>query len=345
MSSICKRGPYQYQAIIRRKGYPSQTKTFESRQEAEAWARSVESKMDDNTFRDRRMIKEMTLKDALQRYLVEITSQKRGQVQERNRILQLQRHPLAMRSLESLQSKDFAAYREDRLEQVSPSSVRLEMAILSHLYTIAMQEWSLPLTHELENVRKPPIQTGRDRRLLNDEEERLFRAIQNQKVTGNKLWLAACVSLAIETGMRAGEILRCKWSQVDLQTGCIRLDKTKNGTKRTVPLTEEAVRVLTSLPHSGADVIPNFYDTSGLNRAFKRACQAANIEDLKFHDLRHEAATRLAPHMKVQDLAKVMGWKTLQMAMRYYNPTDGELVQMVRRARQSAKANPPIPLD
>ena len=114
------------------------------------------------------------------------------------------------------------------------------------------------------------------------------------------------------------------------------MELTKNGSKRTVPLSVEAVRVLDALPHRGVEVIGTFYDTSGLDRALKRACTAAGITNLKFHDLRHEAASRLAPHMRVQDLAKVMGWKTLQMAMRYYNPSDEELVRLVRRAVPAA---------
>lgn len=336
MAAITKRGPYQYQAIIRRKGFPSQTKTFESRMDAEAWARSIESKMDDNSFRDRRSLVRMTLHDALERYVSQVTPTKRGASQERQRIRQLQRHPLAMRSLDSLLAKDFAAYRDARLEEVSPTSVRLELALLSHLYTIAIKEWSLPLIHELKNVRKPSAGHGRDRRLQGSEEERLLDAIQRPEAMGSKVWLDACVRLAIETGMRAGEILSCEWRQVDLHRGCIRLELTKNGSKRTVPLSVEAVRILDALPRRGVEVIGMFYDTSGLDRALKRACTAAGITNLKFHDLRHEAASRLAPHMRVQDLAKVMGWKTLQMAMRYYNPSDEELVRLVRRAVPAA---------
>lgn len=336
MATINKRGPFQFQAIIRRKGYPSQTKTFESRSDAEAWVRSIESKMDDNTFRDRRDLKNWTLFDALERYVTEVTPTKRGHVQERNRLRQLQRHPIALRNFESLQAKDFSAYRNERLKEVGANAVRLELALLSHLYTIAIKEWSLPLTHEINNIRKPSPGEGRDRRLRGDEFERLVAAIQ--RTTENKagLWLQACIRLALETGMRAGEILTCQWRQVDLDSSCIRLETTKNGSRRTVPLSAEAVRVLKSLPKAGIEVIGAFHNTANLSAAFSRACVNAGISNLKFHDLRHEAASRFAPHMKVQDLAKIMGWKTLQMAMRYYNPTDNELVQLIRRAEQAA---------
>ncbi len=319
MATITARGDYQFQAIIRRKGFPSQTKTFETRSEAERWAREVESKMDTGYFSDRREAEKTTLAQALQKYLDQVTCTKKGATAERNRIKQLQRHPIALRSLASLRAKDFTQYRDERLEEVSANTVRLELALLSHLYTIAIKEWSMPLVHELRNVRKPQAGPARERRLESGEETRLRTALRRPEDRGAGVWVEACIDLAIETGMRAGEILTLDWKQVNIEVGTLRLTKTKNGCGRTVPLTDKAVAVLKKLPRDiGGQVIPNFYDTSGLDRAFKRVCHAAGIEDLRFHDLRHEAASRFAPHMTAPILAKIMGWKTIQMAMRYY---------------------------
>ena len=335
MASISKRGDYQYQVIVRRKGYPSQTRTFETRAQAQEWARGVEAKMDEGSFRDRRGLANITLHKALDMYAEKVTPHKAGSDKELQRIRQLQRHPLAMRDMDSLLSRDFAAYRDERLNEVGPSTVRLELALLSHLYTIAIKEWSWPLTHELKNVRKPAAGQGRERRLVGNEKDRLLEAIHRPEAR-SAVWLDACVRLAIETGMRAGELLSIEWHQVDLSGGVIRLEKTKNGSRRSVPLTEDAARVLSKLPRTGRRVISGYYDTSGLDRAFKRTCTAAGITGLRFHDLRHQAATDYAPHMKVQQLAKVMGWKTLGMAMRYYNPTDDELVHLVRSSKPAA---------
>jgi integrase len=333
MASITRRGDYQYQAIIRRRGYPSQTKTFETRADAVKWARDIESKMDKRRFRDQREIESTTLSEALERYLATVTPTKKGLVAERNRIKQLQRHPIGLRPLNTLCSRDFAEYRDARLREVSRNSVRLELALFSHLYTVAIQEWSMPLEHELRNVRKPKAGEGRERRLAGDEEKRLRASVHRPEARSAAVWLEASIDLTIETGMRAGELLTLEWGQVNLQVGVIRLKETKNGSSRTVPLSHKAVDVLRALPSKlqARRVIPSFHDTSGLDRAFKRLCVAAGIHDLHFHDLRHEAASRLSPHMTVQTLAKIMGWKALQMAMRYYNPTDQELVDTVRR--------------
>lgn len=331
MASITRRGDYQFQVIVRRKGYPSQTKTFETKSDAQKWARDVESKMDHGHFRDRREIKATTLGDLLERYLDRVTPTKRGHVAERNRIKQLQRHPIALRPLEGLCSRDFAEYRDSRLRQVSRSTVRLEMALLSHLYSTAIKEWSMPLEHELRNVRKPKAGEARERRLVDNEEQLLRTALHRPTAGRVAVWLEASIDLAIETGMRAGELLSLDWGQVNLTFSVIRLKETKNGSSRTVPLSAKAISVLSGLPSKahGGRVIPNFHDTSGLDRSFKRLCEAAEIQGLRFHDLRHEAASRLAPRMKVQTLAKIMGWKTLQMAMRYYNPSDQDLLDAI----------------
>lgn len=117
------------------------------------------------------------------------------------------------------------------------------------------------------------------------------------------------------------------------------LTKARNGSKRSVGLNLEVVRVLQSLPRSTETVIKGYHETGKLDCDFKAACIAAGLVDLDFHDLRHEAATRLAPHMVPQELAKIMGWKTLQMAMRYYNPTAEELATRMR-AVEAARSEP-----
>jgi len=133
--------------------------------------------------------------------------------------------------------------------------------------------------------------------------------------------------------MRAGEIVGLTWEQIDLSARVIRLDLTKNGEGRVVPLSEAAEAAIRVIPRPiKGGRLTKFYDSRGLTAAFRRACERVGITGLRFHDLRHEAASRLAPHMPVATLAKVMGWKTIQMAMRYYNPTDAELVAAVRAA-------------
>lgn len=329
MASITKRGPYQFQAQVRRKGYDTQTRTFETRREAEAWATSVESEMNRGVFVDRSEAERTTFGEALDRYAQEVTAGKRGWETEMHRINALKKHPLAARSLASLRSVDFAKYRDARLQECSPATVKRELVIISHVFNTARQDWSLPVENPVANIRKPQPAKHRERRLLADEQARLLAAAEESKAAT----LAFCITLAIETGMRAGELVKLQWQQIDLPNRVIHLGITKNGDSRVVPLSEAAEAAIQALArpiHGGR--LTSFYDSRGLSAAFRRACERAGIDGLRFHDLRHEAASRLAPHMPVATLAKVMGWRTLQMAMRYYNPTPAELVAAVRAA-------------
>lgn len=329
MASITKRGDYQYQAQIRRKGYPNQQRTFETKREAEAWAADIESQMNRGTFVDRSEAERTTFGEALGRYAREVTQNKRGWKTEMHRIKALQKHPLAARSLASLRSLDFANYRDERLKECSSATVKRELVIISHVFNTARTDWSLPIDNPVASIRKPQAGQHRERRLSEDEQVRLLQAADESKATT----LSFCIVLALETGMRAGEIVGLQWEQIDLPNRVIRLDITKNGDRRVVPLSEAAEAAIRLLPrpiHGGR--LTKFYDSRGLSAAFRRACERAGISGLRFHDLRHEAASRLAPYMPVATLAKVLGWKTIQMAMRYYNPTAAELVAAVRAA-------------
>ena len=156
MATISKRGDYQYQAIIRRKGFPSQTRTFETRKEAAKWARDMESKVDQGLFRDRpgsRADHPRSMHSTATGGPSPSTSAARSPKKTASN--SCRPVPCAQRSLSSLQSCDFAAYRDTRRQQVSANTVRLELALLSHLYTVAIQEWSMPLEHALKNIKKP----------------------------------------------------------------------------------------------------------------------------------------------------------------------------------------------
>lgn len=330
MASITKRGTHQYQAIVRVKGYPTRTRTFETRKEAEHWSSTIELQMGAGTWKDTTQAKVTTLKAALERYAKQVTPHKRGATRELGRIKMWLENPLAQLSLADLRSKHFAKYRDDRLKTVASSTVHKELALISHVYVTAKKEWDIQVENPITDVKKPKLPEARDRRLEGDEEVTLLKRAAQQE---NALWLTACIKLAIESGMRAGEIVTLQWHQVDLSKGIIRLGITKNGCRRTVPLTLEAINILRSLPTQSDKVINGLQKVSSLSHAFKNLCDSIGIENLHFHDLRHEAASRLAPGMTAPILAKIMGWKTLQMAMRYYNPRDEELVAHMRRAQ------------
>ena len=343
MASIINRGPYQFQVIVRRKGHPTQTKTFESKKEAEGWATIIESEMVRGVFIPRAEAERTTLGAALERYLIEVTPSKKGHSQEERRIDAWIKLPLARRSLASITSTDFAKFRDERLKSVSASTVTKDLALISHLFTIAIKEWQLPLQNPIQNIRKPKLPRGRNRRLTPEEGLYLHRACRQSKARA----IETIFILAVETAMRRGEILGMPWRHVDLNKQIVFLEDTKNGDSRTVPLSTRAVQALREWPRSfDGRVFPQYSHVDSFKKAWKNAVKAAKaayfedcakqgitpdasfLTDLRFHDLRHEATSRLADKLtNILELAAVTGHKDLRMLKRYYHPRAEDLAK------------------
>lgn len=186
--------------------------------------------------------------------------------------------------------------------------------MISRLFNVARREWGLEsLRNPIELVRKPRLPPGRDRRLQEGEEPKLLEALQAQR----NPWVAPLVRLALETAMRQGELLTLRWERVDLARRTAYLPETKNGTPRTVPLSPTAPRVLKAMPRDvSGRVFP--LTQSAVAQAWERAIQRADIEVLRFHDLRHEATSRLFEKgLNLMEVAAITGHKTLQMLKRY----------------------------
>ncbi len=339
MAAIYKRGVGHWQALIRRKGYPTQSKSFKRRIDAEAWAREIEAEMDRGVFASRKEAENTTLAEALDRYESEISCSKKGY--EKSLLKKWKAHPLAKRSLASIQGKDIAAYRDSRLKEVSPNTVRLELALLSHLFTIAVKEWGMAgLVNPVSQIRKPKLPQGRDRRLHPGELDRICSS-------SDSLVLADLVRFAVETGMRRGELSGMTWETVDIKKRTVTLPETKNGEKRIVPLSTEAVRILSGLarrldgkvwgmkPDSITQAFLRVFDRA--RKGYEKECEEKGVTpdpaflvDLTFHDLRHEATSRFFEKgLNPMQVAAITGHKTLQMLKRYTHLKAEDLAELL----------------
>ncbi len=287
-------------------------------------------------------IRKMSLSAALTKYYDTVSVHKRGYQQEYWRVGVIKRHPVAQKMMDEVTTVDIAAYRDDRLSQVNPrtgrpisgDTVRLELALLSALYNLAKVEWGTCRANPVEAVRKPKASPGRDRRLTSSEERRLSRYFQARNPE-----LYTIFHLALETGMRQGEILTLRWEHIDLQHGVAHLPVTKNGSVRDVPLSGRARQLLQQLPVQLSGAVFH-YKSSGFKSAWRAALQHLKIENLHFHDLRHEAISRLFElgTLNVMEVAAISGHKSLNMLKRYTHLRAYQLVSKLDvRRRQSQK--------
>jgi integrase len=320
------------------------------------WARDIENKIDKGIFVSMAEAESTTLHEALERYENEISKEKKGYESEKYRIKSWKAHKLACRSLASLRGTDFAKYRDERLAAgLAPATVRLDLALISHLFTIAVKEWDIPLVNPVKNIRLPKVDNARERRLEDGEEAALMSAIDNpgpgtrtKEIDRRNIYIKPMVIFAIETALRQSEMFstfnkkRQKvglwWENIDLKKRVARVIDTKNGDSyRDIPLSLTSVKVLEALPHSiDGRVFPT--TASALKQSWNRAVKRARLEyekkckaerskpsanfmhDLHFHDLRHEATTRLAEIFPMQRLMKITGHKDTRMLARYYHP-------------------------
>ena len=257
-----------WQARIRRHGYPDQTKTFENKSRAEKWARSIESEIDKSLFANASEAQRNTLGDLIARYLVEVTPTMKGASEDTIRLKAIGRKPIAQWSLSNLSATRIAAYRDERLKEVSNGTVIRELACLSSIINHARREWGVNVPNPVQMVRKPQSPQARARVLADDEVFKLMQALEPKGRRSR--WTKPAVQLALATAMRRGELLSLRWEHVDSQRQTAFLSDTKNGESRTVPLSTAAVQVLAELPrHISGIVIPVKFFT--LDAAFKRA--------------------------------------------------------------------------
>ncbi len=284
MANFRKRGPSQWQAQVRVHGYPSQTRTCNTRAAAERWAKLTEVEMTQGTFVSRAEAESTTLRELLERYVTDVSPTKKGAVLEIIRVKALARHSLASRFLATIRSADIANYRDDRLKVVASATVRRDLGVLSHVFEIARKEWGIYVLNPVRDVKMPANGKARERRLLSNppegecEESRLIDACINAR----NPCLLPLVRLALETAMRRSELLKLQWRYIDLTRQTAYLPDTKNGEARAVPLSTTAVETLKSLHKGGQGAVFERVTAEALKRAFMRATQRAGLDDFHF---------------------------------------------------------------
>ena len=318
MATFRKRGD-RWQVQVRRYGHLPLSRSFKLRSDAEAWARQVESEMERGIYLDRSAAETTLLEEALERYGREVSPTKACHKTDLSRIKHLSRH-LGKISLARLDSSHLAKYRDMRLSCVSGQSVRAELMLLNRILVRAQQEWRITLPRGIPSVRKPSMPEGRKRRLEAGEYEKLMSALKGSPP------VRVAVTLAIETAMRRGELARMRWEDINWATRIVHIPITKTGRSRSVPLSISALSALRSLPRRTDGQVLGLRPDS-LTQAYERACRRSGLQNLRFHDLRHEATSRLFERgLNTLEVSTITGHQTLQMLQRYTHLRPEQLV-------------------
>ena len=318
MGNIRKRHG-KFQAQVRREGVTPIYKTFTNRKDAVVWVRGVEARIDAGET-NVSAPKATTLAHLLSRYSKEVTPAKKGCDPEQRRLSRLLRDPISATPLSKLSSAKLAEFRDRRVHD-GVRAAQYDLILIKHCIKIARLEWGVPMpSNPVDAVRIPNGIKRRERRLRDGEYDALKDAAKSCKNT--LIW--PMVDFAIETGMRRSEILSLRWENLSDQQRIASLPDTKNGSKRDVPLTLKAAQVITNLPAHTVNIFPT--SDYAVRHAWDRLVKRAGIDDLRFHDLRHEAVSRFFEMgLSVPEVALISGHKDYRM-LASYNHTDARYV-------------------
>lgn len=320
MASVSKTASGKWKFVVTI-NYKQETKTFATKAEGYVWEQSLMSGKGSR--------KGMTLRKVLEKYRDEVTPEKKGHRWETIRINKfIGEFEFIDKHIEDVSTADFSDWKTARNKQVSNLSVLREIATLNPIFNHAKSEWQLIDENPLSGLKKPKKPPARDRLISQDEIDKICYCLnydQNGSLKMISSRVGAVFLFAIETAMRCQEICRLEWQDVKGNVLKVVDSKTPTGV-REVPLSSRAIQIIEQC--RGLDDKMVFaIESSQRDSIFRKAKKMARIDDLHFHDTRHEAITRLAKKLDVLELARMVGHKNLNELLTYYNEKASEIAK------------------
>ena len=329
MATIKKLKTGRWQAQIKVSGV-RKASSFPTKTEAKDWAATQEYKLKVEKPTKTPQVSQVTVGELMKQYEIEFSRKKGGYAWEQKQITKMLKTPMADLLVGDVTKAHIREWRNKRLETVQGSTVNREWNLFSHIFSMARDEYEYISVSPFTGVRRPKDNPDRDR-LISDNEIKQLHIVsgfdgETPKLIKEKVFVAFL--FAIETAMRAGEICNLTWDNVNIEDRTAFLPKTKNGKSRTVALSSRAVELLGCLTKSKKGACFGL-KSSQITANFTILVNKTLIEDLNFHDTRHEAITRLAKKMPVLALARNTGHTDIKKLMVYYNETGAEIAKLL----------------
>lgn len=324
MATCFKHGK-KWQAQVRRKGFKPICKTFTTKKEALSWIEQIEHEQKHGLYVDTSLAEKTSFKQLIDRFYRDVTIKGKHPSKEKSRMNHLYRH-LGYLTIDKFTSVPLAEYRDMRLKVVKSATVIQELALINRILVIAHSEWGIYMPNGVPRIRRPKLPPGRNRRLEGDEEENIRYAL-----IGSPTVLSIFL-LNLETAMRRGELCQIKWNYLNLEKHTLFIPNTitKNGESRTIPLSKAAIRILKSVPKRTDGYIFGLRPDS-ITQVFSRVCKRMEINNLRFHDIRHEAISRLFEKgLNMMEVSSITGHKDFKMLKRYTHLRAEDLVSKLK---------------
>jgi integrase len=336
-----KKGKVVFDAEVRHTGQKPFYKSFPRLTDAKAWIQDMESSLRNGRVFAETEAQRHTLTEAIERYILEEVHKKPKVLQDHLRCLAWFKtqagskylcdvSPALISQLKGLFLRGTTRYNLPR----KPQTWNRYLSVISCVLQMCAQDWEWMEFNPARRVRREREAPGRVRFLSESEREKLLEVCKLSRSPN----LYPIVVLALSTGMRRGEMLSLTWDDIDLNTGALILEETKNGERRRVNIRGRALEVLRK--HAKVRRIDTnlVFPCESTNTAFSldkpwyAALKVAGIPNFRFHDLRHSAASYLAMNgATMLQISEVLGHKTLQMVKRYSHFGESEIADVVER--------------
>lgn len=345
-----KDGTVTYTVTIRIKGYPIETATFDRKTDAKIWAQEIETAMRKGKHSKTSQAKKKTLADTIDRYIQNELPHRKSDHQKFKMQLSWWKEHLGSYFLADITPSILAEYR-DKLQK-EPSSrgnkprtnatVNRYMASLSIVLSITAREWEWIESNPMLKVNKKKEDRGRIRFLSDEERNALLH--ECEKATNPLIYLL--VVIALSTGARYSEVINLKWENIDFKRKVFYFMDTKNSENRAVPISKKAFDLLTE--HNKIRKINSNYVFArsdgkkpiDLRHQWEESVKRAGLEDFRFHDLRHTAASYLAMNgATLVEISDILGHKTMQMVKRYSHLTQQHTAGILERMNDQQFGN------
>jgi integrase len=312
MGTIRKRGN-SWNAQIRLAGWRGFTKSFKSKRDAHAWVDDLENKLKNQGTPHQKLRKKYLLKDLFERYSLEVAPKHKGVVSEQYRLRSLCRSWLGNLDIRYYRVLHFEQYRQDRSKSVASGTIRRELKLIRQVIDHASKQWGIPIHfNPLAHMKMPEESQPRTRRLTERELAQIFLSADKQR---NRL-IRPLIEFALETGMRRSELISVTWDDLSESDRILTITMTKNGDQRSIPLSRRARQILLGLDRTTTLIFP--LSATCIHQAWRRIKNKNGIENLRFHDLRHEAISRFFERgLSVAEVALMSGHRDVRQLFRY----------------------------
>jgi integrase len=314
MASIEVRGK-SVRAIVRVDG-KKRSATFDTRAQALTWIKQMEGTKASST---------VTVGALFEEYLDEVAGKTDSAKFNKLRILNWLRDPICERTLGEIVTYDINQWIARRLEEVGPATVNRELNLMSGAFRYALRARKWIEVNPCHGAQRPRQPQARDRPLLTPSQLAAIRISAGEDLTCQTARVGACFFLALETGMRSGEILRLKPADYLPHLNTLVVAGREQGGRKTgarrVPLTAEAKRLLDALLPLAGEYIVGVSDANR-DALWRKIVRRAGLDDAHFHDAKHEACTRLSRFLDVLELSHAIGTKDIRLLRDTYYVSD-----------------------